>query len=147
MKVSLVRYNEIALKGSNLSIFENLLIKNIKGCLAKNRVKFEKIRKSHKRILIYTDNDCGFLKYVFGIASFSSSVETDLDMDKIKEMSLDLLKNLKFEKFRVSAKRGNKNFSYNSLQVNNIIGELIKNKLSKKVDLEHFDLEVGIELL
>ena len=147
MNVCIVRYNEIALKGRNISNFENLLIKNIKGYLIKENIRFKRIKKSYKRILIYTDNRCSFLGYVFGVASYSCAVEVELGINKIKESALDLVKNVKFKTFRVSSRRANKGFACGSLQLNILIGELIKNKLKKKVNLENFDLDIGIDIL
>lgn len=147
MEGYLVRYGEIALKGANFIDFENLLVKNIRNYLAEKKIKFDEIRKIHKRILIITKSDCSFLKYIFGIASFSSTVSAGLDIGEIEKKVFDLVKCIKFKKFRVSARRGNKKFSYNSMKVNIIIGDLIRNKLKKKVDLTSYDLDVGIELL
>lgn len=147
MKVCLVRYSEIALKGKNITSFENLLVRNIKEGLIKNKTEFNKLIKTYKKILIYTDNDCDFLKKVFGVASFSHTVECDLDINKIKKTVLDLTKKIKFKKFRISARRANKNFGYDSVQINIDVGDLIRKKLNKKVDLKHFDLDVGIDIL
>src|SRR3989338_3034616 len=147
MNVCLVRYNEIGLKGRNQKEFQNLLIKNIKRHLIKKRIKFENIQKSYSRIIIRTNSECRFLKLVFGVSSFSSSMQTGLEINEINAAALALTKNKKFSKFRVSASRANKKFQYNSLQINNLVGSEVNKKQNKKVDLKNFDLDIGIDIL
>ena len=135
MNVCIVGYNEIALKGRNISNFENLLVNNIKKYLIKENIRFKQIKKSYKRILIYTADSCSFLGCVFGVASYNQAVEVELNINKIQESALDLVKNFKFETFRVSSRRANKRFACDSLQLNILIGGLIKNKLKIKQKL------------
>jgi len=147
-KVVVVRYSEIALKGMNRPYFENKLVFNIKDCLKKNNIKFSEIKKLRGRILIYLNNrEANCLKNVFGISSFSYAFETELNIKSIEKIALKITKNLGNKKtFKVNTRRSNKNFKFSSLDVNKLIGEVIRRKTKAKVKLENPDLELGIEI-
>jgi len=146
-KVIIVRYSEIGLKGNNRIVFEKKLISNIKDCLKKNKVKYEKIQRLRGRIIIFTEQKLNCLKYVFGISSFSSALVLEPDINEIQKAVSNLIKNKKFNTFRVSAQRLNKDFSLTSPEIERTIGSFVCEKLNKKVSLKNFDLEIGIEIL
>ncbi|HHI04210.1 MAG TPA: tRNA 4-thiouridine(8) synthase ThiI, partial [Candidatus Woesearchaeota archaeon] len=73
-KVVVIRYSEIGLKGNNRIIFEKKLINNIKDCLKKNKIKYDKIQRLRGRIIIFAEQKLDCLKYVFGISSFSPAL-------------------------------------------------------------------------
>ena len=140
----IIRYGEIGTKGKNRSYFEKRLIKNIKDCLIKNNINFNKIQRYSGRIIIFTNNKCLLLKYVFGITSFSPAIKVELDLEKIKEIALRLYKK---GTFRISAKRLNKKFNYSSEQLNKDIGELIRKVKKAKVNLNNPESNIGIEIM
>ena len=146
-KIVIVRYSEIGLKGSNRIVFEKKLIDNIKNCLKKNKIKYEKIERLRGRIIIFTEQKLDCLKYVFGISSFSSALVVKPEIKEVKKTVSKLAENKKFKSFRVSAQRLNKNFSLTSPEIERTIGSFVCEKLNKKVSLKNFDLEIGIEIL
>ena len=146
-KVVVIRYSEIGLKGNNRIVFEKKLIDNIKSCLKKNNVKYEKIQRLRGRIIIFTEQELNCLKYVFGVSSFSHALVLEPDINEIEKAVSKLAENKKFKTFRVSAQRLNKNFSLTSPEIERTIGSFVCEKLNKKVSLKNFDLEVGIEIL
>jgi len=146
-KVVIVRYSEIGLKGNNRIVFEKKLIDNIKDCLKKNKIKYEKIQRLRGRIIIFTKQKLNCLKYVFGISSFSPALVIEPGIKEIGTTVSELIENKKFNSFRVSAQRLNKNFSLTSPEIERTIGSFICEKLNKKVSLKNFDLEIGIEIL
>jgi len=136
------RYSEIGLKGKNRNFFENKLIFNIKDCLIKNNVKYDKILKLRNRILIYTDDKCLCLKNVFGLYSISQATEKDLDIEEIKKTSL---KYFKGSPFRITTKRLEK-LLMSSQELNIKIGSYIVEKTKAKVNLEKPKTEIFIEI-
>jgi len=145
--VVIVRYSEISLKGNNRIVFERKLIDNIKDCLKKNKVKYEKIQRLRGRIVIFTEEKLNCLKYVFGISSFSTALVLEPEIKEIEKAVSNLIENKKFKTFRVSAQRLNKDFSLTSPEIERTIGSFVCEKFNKKVSLKNFDLEIGIEIL
>ncbi|MBU4284488.1 MAG: hypothetical protein KJ968_05240 [Nanoarchaeota archaeon] len=146
-KVVIVRYSEIGLKGNNRIVFERKLIDNIKDCLKKNKINYEKIQRPRGRIIIFTDQKLDCLKYVFGISSFSSALVLEPEIKEIEKAVSKLAENKKFKTFRISAQRLNKDFSLTSPEIEKRIGSFVCENLNKKVSLKEFDLEIGIEIL
>ena len=142
----IVRYGEIGLKGKNRSLFEKRLVRNIKDCLKKSGIKEFKIKRVRGRILIKTDKECNCLKRVFGIVSFSKAVRTGADLEKIKKAVLELIKNKKFESFRVTTKKPQKSIKLDSMESNKEIGAFIQEKTRAKVDLTDYKYNLQIEL-
>ncbi|MCD6331223.1 MAG: tRNA 4-thiouridine(8) synthase ThiI [Thermoplasmata archaeon] len=143
----LIHYGEIGIKGKNRVVFENCLIRNISKALG-NYAK--KISKEYGRIIVFEENGKEEIKKrlekIPGIENFSFVHETKLDIEEIKRKALEIAKGKKFTTFKISTKRANKDFPYSSMQVNEIVGEEIRKKLNKKVDLENAELTIFIEI-
>lgn len=144
MNFVLVRYSEIGLKGNNRSYFEKLLIKNIKNCLDKNKIKYSGIFRYSGRIIIHVEDKCLCLKNVFGISSFSPAIKVEPNLDKIKETALSLYKK---GTFRISAKRLNKKFKFTSEELNKSLGEFIIKHKQVRVNLVRPDSNIGLEIM
>ncbi|MEM2934764.1 MAG: tRNA uracil 4-sulfurtransferase ThiI [Candidatus Thermoplasmatota archaeon] len=136
----LIHYGEIGIKGKNRIFFEENLIRNIKEL-----IKGAKVKREHGRIIVYNGNP-EILKNIPGIENFSQAIEVKLEIDEIKNKAIELSKKINFTTFRISTKRENKNFPYSSQEINKILGEKIKNKLNKKVNLEKPELTIFIEI-
>ena len=150
--VIIVHLHELTLKGKNRSWFEEILIKNLKKHLV--NLPYKKINMLFGRIVIDNIDKNLFENYkeslssVIGIRNFIFAINTDLNIKNLKEESLNLFKNITQEtSFRVSARRQNKNFKYNSQEINNIVGEHIQSKTGLKVNLTKPDIEVIIEIV
>jgi len=139
----IIRHGEIFLKGKNKFMFENNLIRNIRDCLKKNNVKFENVKLFRNRVLVYSEEDCSCLKNVFGISSFSRSIEIGQDIEGMKKIASGLYKK---GSFRISAQRVEKDFKYNSSEINKIVGAHVVKKKKARVELENPDVNIGIEL-
>ncbi len=145
----LIHYGEIGLKGKNRASFENCLIENIRKILKNN---IEEIYKEYGRIILEEKERANreeikhILEKIPGIENFSFSRAVDLDIEKIKGVALEIAKNANFSTFRIRTKRANKDFPYNSIKINEIVGKEIKEKLDKKVDLEKAELTIYIEI-
>lgn len=154
-EIIIIHYHEIALKGQNRAFFEDALLRNIK--LSLNSEKISEIIKLFDRIIIKLNSESdknsirGKLRKVFGIAYFAAGWEGSCDMEILSREIWSVVKDKMFNSFRVTAKRSDKSFKYNSGDVNNVLGSYLWNKIEEsrkkpKVDLKNYDLNVVVEI-
>jgi tRNA uracil 4-sulfurtransferase len=141
----IVRYGELGLKGANRGSFEQRLISNIRDCLQKNSIAFDKIRRVHGRIYVDTHDPCMSLSRVFGITTFSPALRGDFDLGKLKQAISELVGKHSFKTFRVSSQRIGKLGCLGSQELNIELGSHVVDAHGKKVSLKGFDLEIGVE--
>lgn len=145
----LIHYGEIGIKGKNRIKFENLLVENIKKVL---KDKIKKVSREHGRILVFEKENVNHeilkekLKKIPGIENFSFAIQTLPDINEVKKNSLKLIEKENFRCFRVHSKRSDKNFPFTSMQINEIVGKEIKNKMKKEVNLGNPEITVYIEV-
>lgn len=153
--VVIVRYGEIALKGLNKRFFEDKLVSHIRGALADlGKIK---VYKAHSRIYVevgdynvrhITDR----VKKVFGIVSISVAKKFEANMDKIKEVALEELRDRIDESsyvktFKVESRRGDKQFPLQSLEISREVGAyLLENTENISVDVHKPDVIVNVEV-
>ena len=149
-KIILIKYGELTTKKANRNLFINILHNNIKDALKGYDIK---IVKNRVRMFIEVNNDNEFeeitnkLQKIFGIHSIVIAYEVDNNVDTIKNNVLKIVKDIKFKTFKVETKRSNKNFSYTSMEFNNIIGGLLlKNIENISVDVHNPDYTLKIEI-
>lgn len=85
MRVYIIRYAEIGLKGKNRKNFEDALKRNIE------RVTGMKVKKQWGRFLIPVDEGIDLddkLKKIFGIQNFSKGFLVSHDFEEVKKQSL-----------------------------------------------------------
>lgn len=145
--IIIIRYGELALKGSNRSMFENRLVANIRDCLRKNKVEFERAYKKRGRIYVKTIEQCPQLSHVFGITSYSYAMMDAFSIASVKKNITVLLKNRSFTSFRVTSKRLDRSISHSSMELNRLLGQFIVDEFEKRVSLKHFDMDVGVEII
>jgi len=149
MDVVVCRFGEIALKGGNRHLFEARLIENMRSLLALYKVDAS-VKKIRGRVLVYPrdniDNVVNCIKNVVGLVSISPATTCDLDIEKIKPLALEIVKDKEFKNFRVTTKRSDKRFSMNSNDVDRTVGEVIFETLHKSVKLKNPELNLGIEI-
>ena len=150
--VIILHLHELTLKGNNRSWFEKHLIHNLKRHL--QNLPYEKIKIVSGRILILNiDKNLwreykSILKCVIGIRNFILTKRVPLEIEEIKEEALKVSQNMDINgSFRVSARRQNKNFQYNTSQINNLVGEFIQKNTNFPVNLNHPDINVIIEIV
>ncbi|OYT41817.1 MAG: tRNA 4-thiouridine(8) synthase ThiI [Candidatus Aenigmarchaeota archaeon ex4484_224] len=144
-----IHYGEIGIKGKNRDFFEKKLIENLRFALKK---LVKKVYRRYGRIICDLPKKPKYkkieeiLKNFPGIEYFAFSIKTELSLEKIKKVSLKLLKKQKFESFKVESKRSYKEFPLNSLELNKILGEYIIKKLKKKVDVKNPEIILFVEI-
>jgi len=147
-------YSEIALKGKNRNFFEGVLMKNIVNKIEReiSQEAIEYIKKISGRIIVkikdgFKEEDFFVLKDVFGLNHFSFAEELEQDLEKIKKVSWEIVKEEKFETFRITTSRSEKDFPMTSEEINREIGGYVLEKCGKKVQLKNADIEVFIEMV
>ena len=148
MKVLLLRFGEIYLKGNNRNIFESKLINNIKSMLNGESFKFE---KTFGRYIISNYDELREdvivekLKKVFGLYSLSRAVEVDAAVASIlKEVeSVDVAG----KSFKVFVKRADKSFPVKSMDFAKDLGEKLLAKYEdSSVDLYNPDVTIHVDI-
>ncbi len=153
--VIVIRYGEIMLKGNNKRFFEDKLVKQIRHALSD--LGKLKVYKAHSRIYVdvenYNVNDItDRVKKVFGVVSLSVAKRFEVDIDKIKEVALQELKdrideNSNIKTFKIESKRGDKRFPMQSLEISREIGGyVLENTENISVDVHHPDVHIHVEV-
>jgi thiamine biosynthesis protein ThiI len=151
MNSIVVHYQEIALKGKNRPWFMGRLVRNLRHAMSDLDVTA--VRSLMGRIEVVlgpgaTREEVGDrIRRTFGIANFSYAGRTALDLDLLTAAILRDLEPRTCDSFRVSARRADKRFPMTSPQVEREIGGRIKAARGWRVDLEHAELVVHVELL
>ena len=148
MKVILLRFGELYLKGHNRNIFENTLIQNIKNSLTGETFSFS---KTFGRYVISDydekrqDEIVSKLKRVFGLYSLSIAEEVDAQLETIKQV----VSNIKIGKqsFKVFVKRADKTFPLSSMELARELGGVVlDNNNESAVDLYNPQKEIYVDI-
>lgn len=148
MKVIIVRYSEIHLKGNNRDFFESALIANIKYVLKDYRYDFS---RSNARYVIRNFDEtqlCDIvdaIKNVFGVHSLSIAEEVNSTYEEILSAAL------KFAplsgSFKVSTNRADKRFPMTSMKISaEIGGDILEKNPMLAVDLFNPEHVVNIDI-
>lgn len=152
-EVILIKNGEIALKGLNRNVFEDILIKNIKSKLE----CFGNIKYSKAQSTIYIEpidkinisSIISKLNQVFGIAGICRTYCCHKDIEQIKKTALEYLQDELFfvKTFKIESKRSDKKFIYKSPEISRIVGEyLLSNKKELCVDVHNPEAIINIEV-
>ena len=149
------RYHEILLKGRNRWRFVEQLTKNLRLAFADYRLG--RIRNEGPRTLVQLPAEVSDeiaaerAALVIGLQNFSISHAVALDIEAIKREAVAIAASAKAKRaaatFRVSARRAEKRFTMNSMEIDKIVGAEVANALGLKVDLENPGLTISIEIL
>ncbi|MBI3089972.1 MAG: tRNA 4-thiouridine(8) synthase ThiI [Candidatus Tectomicrobia bacterium] len=146
-----VHYHEIALKGHNRWRFIRRLAQNLQHCLAD--VGHARVAKLSGRLVVSFSNAVPWqlaeerLRRVFGVANFSRAHRHPLHVESLRPRLVETLRGETFATFRVHTRRAFKNFPQTSLEINRDLGDIIRRELQRKVNLDHPDLTVFVEVV
>lgn len=148
MKVLLLRFGELYLKGNNRSYFESTLISNIKKALKDETYKFEKTfgryvvssyPEDREEIIIEK------LKKVFGLYSLSPALELNADVETITK-EIEKIRIGK-DTFKVFVKRADKDFPIPSMDFARQLGGIVlKNNSKAEVEVYNPNIEIHIDI-
>lgn len=148
----LVRYGEIGIKGDNRHLFEDKLIQNIEQSLAD--IGEVEVYKTRGRVFVETDANTAIvterLQKVFGIVGVCPAKKVELDFEEIKTAGLELVnRELTGEPqtFKVEARRANKEFEYDSMDINRELGAyVLRNTENLTVDVHNPQITLKAEI-
>ena len=148
-RVVLIKYGELTTKKGNRKFFIQTLYQNIKKKLNGLDVKIS--RDISRMYIEFLDDEMELvlkkLNQVFGIHTYQVAYKIDTDIEAIKELATDIMKE-KVGTFKVETKRANKNFPIPSTEFSRQLGGLIlKNNSNLKVDVHHPNTTLTVEIL
>lgn len=145
-----VHFHEIGLKGRNREFFEDALARNLRRAL--RGTGYKRVRKGFGRVVVDLEPD-GLVQVaaeraarVFGVAYVGLGRRVEPDLEQIGEVALELIAEETFGSFAVRARRTHSNFPHRSQEVNETIGQKIKDATGARVDLKKPEATVWIEM-
>lgn len=155
-KAFLIKYGEIGIKGKNRYLFEDALIRQIQFALKNVEGTFE-VTKESGRIYVDTVGDYDYdetieaLKRVFGIVGIAPMVQVeDEGYETLVKQVVSYVDEVYAEKnftFKVHARRGRKNYTMNSMELNRELGgELLDAFQGLSVDVHNPQVNLYVEI-
>lgn len=148
MKVLIIRYSEIHLKGNNREFFESALVSNIKHVLQKFQYEFA---RSNARYIIKNFDETDLediidaVKNVFGVHSLSIAEEVPTDLKQISAAALAFAPTK--GTFKVNTNRADKRFPMSSMQISaEVGGDVLEANPQLKVDLYNPQHVINIDI-
>ncbi|MBE6158231.1 MAG: tRNA 4-thiouridine(8) synthase ThiI [Firmicutes bacterium] len=146
-KLIVIRYAELSTKKSNIKQFLNKLKENITFAL--EGIDFTLYFDKGRMFIETTEYETVLdkLQYVPGIQGIILAYEVNTNTDEIKDSIITLLKEKSFKTFKVSTKRSDKSFEYDSMEFSRLLGgHILKNIDGLSVDVHNPELEVKVEI-
>ena len=145
----MIRFGELSTKGKNKKDFIHRLYQNIKHALKDYEDLFITERYDHIYIEL-KDNPyeeiIERLQDVSGIQGMSLVYRCENDIEEIKKSALELIKLEEGKTFKVTCKRGNKNFPIVSDEIIRMVAPVILKNTNLKVDVHNPDITLSIEV-
>lgn len=148
-QVCFVSYHELGLKGNNRSVFENRLLDNINYALRGFQVG--RARKIAGRITVDlhdyepAQQIADRIALLPGITSVAIAARVGRDMTEICSTALKVARaSGQFSTFKVAAKRANTDFPLTSMEINQVVGHYLDERLDARVQLSRPDLTVSV---
>lgn len=148
----IVRLGELTLKGKNRNRFEKAVLDRINEQL----MAYPNLSIKHEFGRLYialhdipAAEITAKLERVFGLTSFSPAKRVEMDLTLIQETALAWMNSLpvKPASFRVSAKRANKAFPHDSMQIGRMVGGYVLNAIEGlTVDVHRPDVELRVDI-
>ena len=149
-RLCLVHYHEIGLKGKNRSTFENQLVTNLNRALRGTGVS--RIARISGYIVVETEDRnatpelAARIAQVPGVARVSLAYRCNLDEREYCRAAVNVMREAgDFCSFKVHARRSSTAYPIHTLEMNQIVGEVLCEAFpEKKVDVHHPDLQVVV---
>ena len=146
-KEIIIKFGEIFLKGENKYKFEKLLLDDIKNKIEKfGSFEIKQMGSVFSISGENLDSIVSTIEKIFGLSSFSVAWKTEKNIDDIKIAALTEMKNISAKTFKVEAKRADKHFYMNSLEICQTVGEHILDNMNIKVDVHNPDVILNVEI-
>ena len=152
----LIKYGEIGIKGKNRYMFEDALVRQIRFALRGVDGNFL-VHKCHGRVYVDCEGEYDYeetvesLKRVFGIVGICPVVRTAVaEIGQLKKDVVSYVEQMYPDKkltFKVEARRANKRYPMNSMEINCELGEAILDAFPEtKVDVHDPDVKLNVEI-
>lgn len=148
-KIIFLKYGELSTKKDN----RNFFLKILKDDIVKKIGDIASITYDYGRMFIKPNNNdydeiIEKLKNIFGIHEIVLGyIFKDRDIEVIKENVLEMLKNERFQTFKVDVKRSDKSYPIDGMNLRKIIGgHILKNINDIKVDVNNPDIIINVEI-
>ena len=144
----MIKYGELTTKKDNRTFFIKKLVSNIKNIL-KNynfEIKYNRVRMYIISASENIDEIASKLSKVFGIHGIVICHKVNNNTNEIKAKVLEILKDIKFNTFKVETKRADKSFEIHSMEFNNIIGSLVLKNFNSRVDVHNPEVTIHVEI-
>ena len=149
----LIKYGEIGIKGKNRYMFEDALVRQIRFALRGVDGNFL-VHKCHGRVYVDCEGEYDYeetvesLKRVFGIVGICPVVRTAVaEIGQLKKDVVSYMEQMYPDKkltFKVEARRANKRYPMNSMEINCELGEAILDAFPEtKVNAHHPDVKLN----
>ncbi len=152
----LIKYGEIGIKGKNRYMFEDALVRQIRYALKDVDGEFI-VHKCHGRVYVDCEGEYDYeetvenLKKVFGIVGICPVVRKPVR--EIGELKKDIIAYVGQmypegnKTFKVEARRANKRYPMNSMEINCELGEAVLDAYPEmKVDVHTPDIRLNVEI-
>jgi thiamine biosynthesis protein ThiI len=144
-----VHYSEVALKGKNRPEFVRTLRRNIRRALASDREA--SLELDEGRFLLTTsagpEEVTGGLSKVFGVAWFAKTSVVGPSYQELRDAALAVAGRGEAGSFRISARRVDKSFPLDSMEIERRLGAEVVKKTGRKVDLSDPDESVHVDVM
>lgn len=148
----MVRYGELSTKGKNRNVFITRLASNVKKALIDfPHVRVHAYRDRMHLLLNGEDSDIIIpkLQKVFGIQNFSPSIRVEKDVEVIKAMAQDMVREVYTgkETFKITAKRSDHDFIQTSGELNLTLGNAVIDVFPEiKAQMKNPDINLRVEI-
>ena len=152
----LIKYGEIGIKGKNRYMFEDALVRQIRFALRGVDGNFL-VHKCHGRVYVDCEGEYDYeetvesLKRVFGIVGICPVVRVAVaEIGQLRKDVVSYMEQMYSDKnltFKVEARRANKRYPMNSMEINCELGEAILDAFPEtKVDVHNPDVKLNVEI-
>jgi len=149
--VVVVHYNEISLKRGNRPLFLRHLARNLQRAVAD--LPPVALRQRPGRIVLDLDDHPqpeavrDRAQRVCGVSGVTLGYRTSATLDAMRGVIGRLIEGREFRSFRISARRAFKTYPMTSVELNRALGAFVLERVATRVDLEHPEVEVVVEVL
>jgi thiamine biosynthesis protein ThiI len=149
--VVVVHYHEISLKRGNRPLFLRQLARNLARALAD--VGPVTVRQRPGRIVLDLDEHPQpevvreRAQRVCGVASVALGYRTASTLAGMQGVIGRLVEGREFRSFRITARRAFKTYPMTSVELNRALGAFVLERVATRVDLEHPEVEIVVEVL
>lgn len=152
----LIKYGEMGIKGKNRYMFEDALVRQIRFALRGVDGNFL-VHKCHGRVYVDCEGEYDYeetvesLKRVFGIVGICPVVRVAVaEIGQLRKDVVSYMEQMYPDKnltFKVEARRANKRYPMNSMEINCELGEAILDAFPEtKVDVHNPDVKLNVEI-